>query len=117
MQSGEKYEGDIPKPVVELIKERMDSGEVSTPLAEALQSEGVLSQLLAGLKESTGKSEGDVEYEENAVRGLSRAAEKNVLSAEDKAELKGIWESWGAEDRAQRGLEGQDAQDIETSLA
>lgn len=117
MQSGEKYEGDIPKPVVELIKERMDSGEVSTPLAEGLQKEGVLSQLLAGLKASTSGSEGDVEYEENALRCLARALDKKVLSAEDKAELKSIWDSWGAEGRSQRGFEGQDAQDVEQSLA
>jgi hsp70-interacting protein len=117
MQSGEKYEGDIPKPVVELIQERMNSGEVSTPLVEGLQAEGVIGQLLAGLRESTNSGEGDVEYEENAMRALVRAVEKGVTSAEDKSALKSIWDSWGAEERSQRGLEGQDAQDIEQSLA
>lgn len=117
MQSGEKYEGDIPKPVVELIQERMKSGEVSTPLVEGLQQQGVIGQLLVGLRDSTNSGEGDVEYEENALRALVRAVDKGVVSTEDKSAVKGIWDSWGAEGRSQRGLEGQDAQDIEQSLA
>lgn len=112
MQSGEKYEGDIPKPVVELIQERMNSGEVSEPLVEGLKREGVIGQLLVGLKEG-----GDVEYEENAIRALSRAVEKGVLSAEEIGEVKGIWTQWGTAGQAERGLDGQDGKDIEEILA
>lgn len=112
MQSGEKYEGDIPKPVVELIQERMNSGEVSEPLVEGLKREGVIGQLLVGLKEG-----GDVEYEENAIRALSRAVEKGVLSAEEVGEVKGIWTRCGAGGQAERGLDGQDGKDIEAILA
>jgi hsp70-interacting protein len=112
MQSGEKYEGDIPKPVVELIQERMNSGEVSEPLVEGLKREGVIGQLLVGLKEG-----GDVEYEENAIRALSRAVEKGVLSAEEVGEVKGIWTQWGSSGQAERGLDGQDGKDIEAIFA
>lgn len=112
MQSGEKYEGDIPKPVVELIQERMNSGEVSEPLVEGLKREGVIGELLVGLKEG-----GDVEYEENAIRALSRAVEKGVLSAEEVSEVKGIWTQWGTAGQAERGLDGQDGKDIEQILA
>ena len=112
MQSGEKYEGDIPKPVVELIQERMNSGEVSEPLVDGLKREGVIAQLLVGLKEG-----GDVEYEENAIRALSRAVEKGVLSAEEIGEVKGIWTQWGASGQAERVLDGQDGKDIEKILA
>lgn len=112
MQSGEKYEGDIPKPVVELIQERMNSGEVSEPLVEGLKRERVIGQLLVGLKEG-----GDVEYEENAIRALSRAVEKGVLSAEEVGEVKGIWTQWGTAGQAERGLDGQDGKDIEKILA
>lgn len=113
MQSGEKYEGDIPKSVAELIQQRMESGETSIPLIEGLKAEGVLSALLRGLL----SSEGDVEYEENAIRALARAAGSGVLEKEEKAELKGLWERWGTEGRTERGLDGQDGQDIETTLA
>lgn len=113
MQSGERYEGEIPKPVVELIQQRMESGETSEPLVDGLKTEGVLSSLLSGLKES----EGDVEYEENATRALARAAEAGALSAEEKRELKSLLDRWGVEGRAERGLDGQDGADIEKALA
>jgi hsp70-interacting protein len=112
MQSGEKYEGDIPKPVVELIQEMMNSGEVSEPLVEGLKREGVIGQLSAGLAGSD-----DVEYEENAMRALSRAVEKGVLSTEEVGQVKAIWTKWGSSGQAERGLDGQDGQDIEKLLA
>jgi hsp70-interacting protein len=112
MQSGEKYEGDIPKAVVELIQERMKSGEVSEPLVDGLQREGVIGALLVGLKDSE-----DVEYEENAIRALARAVERDVLSTEEVGEVKSIWTKWGTSGQAERGLDGQDGQDIEKILA
>jgi len=111
MQSGEKYEGDIPKPVVELIQERTKSGEVSEPLVDGLKREGVIGALLVGLKDSE-----DVEYEENAIRALARAVERGVLSTEEVAEVKSIWTTWGTTGQAERGLDGQDGQDIEKVL-
>lgn len=113
MQSGETYEGDIPKPVVELIQQRMQSGETSQPLVEGLQREGVLASLLKGLEEN-GE---DADYEENAFRALVRAAEKDALSADEKTKLRGVWEKWGAEGRSERGFEGQEAQGVDTLLA
>jgi hsp70-interacting protein len=112
MQSGEKYEGDIPKAVVELIKERTNSGEVSEPLVDGLKREGVIGALLVGLKDSE-----DVEYEENAIRALVRAVERDILSPEEVAEVKSIWTKWGSSGQAERGLDGQDGQDIEKVLA
>ena len=112
MQSGEKYEGDIPKAVVELIKERTNSGEVSEPLVDGLKREGVIGALLVGMKDSE-----DVEYEENAIRALVRAVERDVLSPEEVAEVKSIWTKWGSSGQAERGLDGQDGQDIEQVLA
>lgn len=113
MQSGEKYEGEIPKPVVELIQQRMESGEQSEPLVEGLRREGVLAGLLRGLQES----EGDVEYEENALRALVRAAEAGALSSDHKASLKSVWQKWGTRGQADRGFEGSDAKDMERVLA
>lgn len=111
MQSGEKYEGDIPKAVEELIKERMNSCEVSEPLIDGLKREGVIGALLVGLKDSE-----DAEYDENAIRALARAAEKGVLSAEEVTEVKSIWAKWGTSGQAERGLDGQDGADIEKVL-
>jgi hypothetical protein len=113
MQSGEKYEGDIPKPVVELIQQRMNSGEVSEPLVDGLKREGVIGALLDGLK-AGGE---DVEFEENAIRALVRAVEKGVLTSEEIGEIRSIWTKWGKEGQAERGLDGQDGQDIEKALA
>jgi hsp70-interacting protein len=112
MQSGEKYEGDIPKPVVELIQERMNSGEISEQLVDGLKREGVIGRLLVGLEGSD-----DVEYEENAMRALVRAVEKGVLSAEEVGQVKSVWTKWGTSGQADRGLDGQDGQDMEKVLA
>ena len=114
MQSGEVYEGDIPKAVVELIQQRMDSGETSIPLVEGLKSGGVLSALVKGLMESEGD---DIEYEENSIRALAKAAESGGLERSEVDGLKGLWERWGAQGQAERGLDGQDGKDVEKALA
>lgn len=113
MQSGEKYEGEIPKAVVELIQQRMDSGQQSEPLVEGLKREGVLSALLKGLQES----DGQVEYEENALRALVRAVEAGALTQDQASAVKSVWQKWGTAGQAERGFEGSDAQDVEKALA
>lgn len=113
MQSGEVYEGDIPKAVVELIQQRMDSGETSIPLVEGLKSEGVLSTLVKGLMESGD----DLEYEENCIKALAKAAEGGGLEKQEVEQLKGLWERWGAQGQKERGLDGQDGKDVEKALA
>ncbi|ODN81654.1 hypothetical protein L202_02053 [Cryptococcus amylolentus CBS 6039] len=116
MQSGEKYEGEIPGEVVNLLEANMKETEKNGPnetLLQGLKREGVLSALLEGLKSSTE----DVEYEENAVRALVRAAEKDGLTAEEKAALQSIWVGWGAKGQEERGLDGQDGQEISAVLS
>ena len=113
MQSGEVYEGEVPKPVVELLQKRMEAGETSPPLVEGLKTGGVLSALVKGL----GESEGDLEYEENAIKALARAAESGGLEKQEVESVRGLWERWGVEGQKDRGLEGQDGKDIEKALS
>lgn len=105
MQSGEKYEGEIPGEVRDLVEAHAKSGAVEVDLVAGLKKEGVFAAMLDGLKEEGG----DVEYEENVVRALAKAAEKGGLSGEQKEEVKGIWTKWGKEGQEERGLEGEDA--------
>ncbi|ORY24290.1 nucleotide exchange factor Fes1-domain-containing protein [Naematelia encephala] len=114
MQSGEKYEGELPNEVRNLIEERMRSGTKSESLVDGLKAHGVFTELLKGLKEVP---EGDFEYEENAIRTLVRAVEKGGLSPEEKNDLRAIWENRGALGQEERGLGGEDGVEIARILA
>lgn len=119
MQSGEKYEGDIPAEVQKMIEENQSStGKVEESLVEGLAREGVFGELLRGLKEIKGEDgEADLEYEENAFRALVRGVEKGGLTVEQKMELRGIWEERGALGQEERGLGGEDGKEISRILA
>ncbi|WVQ83081.1 hypothetical protein IAT38_005219 [Cryptococcus sp. DSM 104549] len=116
MQSGEVYEGEIPNEVRNLLEERMKAAQGEGPsetLVQGLQREGVFAELVKGLKES-GE---DVEYEENTLRALARAAEKGGLTNGEKTELRGLWEKLGAAGQEERGLSGSDGKDIEKAFS
>jgi hsp70-interacting protein len=116
MQSDEKYEGELPNEVRNLVEESTKAGEIQESLVEGLKREGVLGGLVQGLK-GDGEREGDLEFEENAVRALSKSAEKGGLSEAEKETVRGIWERWGSAGQAERGLEGEDAKEISRILA
>jgi hypothetical protein len=113
MQSGEKYEGDIPGEVNNLVEANTKAGGEKEDVVSGLKREGVYSALLAGLKGGVD----DVEYEENAIRALGKAAQKGALDDEEKNEVRGIWNQWGQAGQADRGLEGEDATEIASSYA
>ena len=108
MQSGEEYEGDIPGEVRDLVETHTKSGAVDESLVAGLKREGVYAAMINGLKEDGG----DVEYEENVVKALSKAAEKDGLTSEQKEEVKSVWNRWGKAGQEDRGLEGEDAAEI-----
>lgn len=115
MQSGEKYTGEIPTEVENLVTEHTKvSGQAEVSLLEGLKREGVLSALLESLKKTSGP---ELDFEENAMRTLGRAAKDGGLSDQEKSELRSIWEQWGEEGRKERDLIGEDAQEISRSLA
>lgn len=113
MQSGETYEGDIPGEVRNLVEADEKTAGVKESVVEGLKREGVYSALLKGLTES----DVDVEYEENAIRALSKAAQKDGLSGDEKKQVKDLWASWGKSGQADRGLEGEDAAEIAKAFA
>ncbi|WVF69149.1 hypothetical protein IAT40_003924 [Kwoniella sp. CBS 6097] len=123
MQSGEKYQGEIPNEVRTLLEERMkevqNSGQASEGLVEGLKREGVISGLLDGLKgaKRQGAEDADVEYEENALRALVKAVSKGGLEGAEKEELKGVWNGWSAEQKEERGFVGEDVKEIDAGLA
>ncbi|WOO77415.1 Hsp70 nucleotide exchange factor FES1 [Vanrija pseudolonga] len=114
MQADETYEGEMPAEVRTLLEERAAAaGGKEENLVKALARTGVFASALAALA----KGSDDLEYEENAVRALARAAATGGLTAEEKAQLKGIWEKWGAEGREERGFVGADGEEIAKDLA
>lgn len=113
MQSDEKYEGEIPGEVINLVEEHTKSGGRSEDLVSALKREGVYSALVKGLKESSD----DIEFEENALRALAKAAEKDGLTHEEKHDVKTLWHSWGPQGQEERGLQGEDASHIHKVFA
>lgn len=113
MQSGEKYEGDIPNEVRNLIEEKMEAGDEES-LVDGLRREGIFSALAEALKTVDGE---DFEFEENALRALVRAAEKGGLSQEEKAEVRSLWEKLGAVGQNERGMGGADGAEVSKILA
>ena len=115
MQSGEKYEGEIPNEVRNLIEERIKetAGQPSETLVDGLKHSGVYSALIKALASGSG----DVEFEGNALNALARAAEKGGLSGSEKAQVKTFWESWTENDREERSLGGEDGKEISAALA
>ncbi|WVQ96651.1 hypothetical protein IAU59_003757 [Kwoniella sp. CBS 9459] len=130
MQSGEKYQGEIPNEVRGLLEERMKQVEssggngqgqaASESLVDGLKREGVIRSLLGGLKNAQATqndADVDVEYEENALRALVKAAAKGGLESAEKDELKGIWNGWSAQQKEDRGFVGEDEKEIAAVLA
>jgi hypothetical protein len=115
MQSNETYTGELPDEVRQLIEERTQTQTQTQTqtLIAGLEKEGVFQALVEALR----TSEGDIEFEENAIRTLSQAAKQGVLSDEEKKALKQIWTTWGAEGQSERGLGGEDVKVVEQSLA
>lgn len=54
----------------------------------------------------------DVEFEENAMRALISAYDRDGLDAGEKKDLLGVWTKWGPEGRESRGLGGEDGVEI-----
>jgi hsp70-interacting protein len=113
MQSNETYTGELPDDVRQLIEERTQTQHDTQTLIAGLEKEGVFNALVEALR----TSDGDIEFEENAIRTLSQAAKQGALSDEEKKASKGIWATWGAEGQSERGLGGEDGKVVEQSLA
>ncbi|ORX40046.1 nucleotide exchange factor Fes1-domain-containing protein [Kockovaella imperatae] len=116
MQSGEQYSGELPKEVAEILKEQGQTtdGNARESLVEGLKREGIFVTVLEALKSQKG---GDVEFEENAMRALVNATEKGGLDTSEKEQVKQIWESWGKDGREERGLGGNEGDDMAKILA
>ena len=113
LQSGEKYEGEIPDEVRNLIQERMAPGsEEGESLVEGLKREGVFAALLEELEAGGG----DWEFEENALRALVNTAERGGLSEGERTRLKGMWEKLGTIGQNERGFGGEDGVNISKVL-
>lgn len=113
MQSGEKYEGEVPGEVRNLVEANEKEGGEKENLVQGLQREGVYTALSEGLRSGSE----DVEYEENIVRALSKAAANGGLSESEKSGARDIWQKWGSAGQAERGLEGEDAAEITKAFA
>ena len=109
MQSDEKYEGEIPNEVRNLIEDRMKSGTTSENLIDGMKREGVFACLIEALRNADGD---DFEFGENALRALLRVAEKRALSENEMARVKSIWEQLGQVGQEERGLSGEDGMEI-----
>lgn len=96
-----------------LITQSPDDPQVDgqNKLLEGLKTHGLIAGLVEALKDS------DVEVEENAVRALASASKLDALTAEQKADVKSVWTSWGAKGREERGVVGEDATEIEGIFA
>jgi hypothetical protein len=113
-QARDKFdEAEMPGEVRALLTAHTEAhGGVDEDLLVALARTGVLAAAVGALVRGADQ---DVEYEENLVRALARAAE--ALTAEEKGQLKATWNAWGPKGQAERGFEGQDAKDVEAALA
>lgn len=111
MQSGERYEGEIPSEVRNYIEENEKNAPTES-LVEGLKREGVFTALVEGLKQGVD----DVEYEENAMRTLVRAHQKGGLTVSEKSDVRTIWEKWGKQGRQERGLDGEDGREVSDAL-
>lgn len=119
-QASDKFDPkEMPSEVRNVLEEHAKAaGGKHEDLVKGLERTGVFKSSLAELAKVAGMTDADdVQYEEDAVRALSRAAAADGLSADEKKNLRGIWEQWGAEGQKERGYEGQDAADITQSLA
>lgn len=117
MQAGTKYEGDmaLPEDVKKQLVEKITAeGGKDGDLLQGLEENGVFNALIEGVKID---DDHDIEFEENALRTLSNAAEKGGLSSQEKQEVKSIWNKWGEQGQKERGFEGSDAQQVEKALA
>ena len=109
MQDGEKYEGELPPEVQNLLEESLR--QPVGGLVDGLKAHGVLAALLEGLQKGD-----DVEQEENAMRALMDASKKGGLDETQKEALKRVWAGWGEEGQAERGFEG-DVDDLMSGAA
>jgi hypothetical protein len=120
LQDGQAYEGEIPGEVRDIMeahaKEVEKSGVQDEGLVKGLKENGVYAALIQGLKGQEGE-EGDVEYEENAMRAVSLASTKGGLSGDKKQTVKQVWRAWGVKGQEERGFTGADSKEIETRLA
>jgi len=112
-QSEEKYEGEIPNEVRNLIEERTKAGGESETLLDGSRREGIFAALVEALKNGDGE---DLEFEENALRALGKAAEKGGLSEGEKAEVRAVWEKLGPTGQDERGLGGEDRKELSRAL-
>ncbi|EIW73560.1 hypothetical protein TREMEDRAFT_73099 [Tremella mesenterica DSM 1558] len=115
----EGWDTEVPEDVAAHILEGRQGQE---DVMEGLYRAGVFKELLNVLKggrESTSKGEGEgegdkgeMEYDEFALRALVGAIEMDVLTSEEKMQVKEIWEKWGNEGRKERGIESADEESI-----
>lgn len=108
MQDGEKYEGEVPGEVRNLVESSQKENGPEGSLVAGLKEQGVFGALVEGLQEGGD----DVEYDENVVRALSRAAQRDGLTSDQLGAVKATWAKWGSAGQAERGFEGEDAQEI-----
>ena len=113
MQDGEKYEGEIPGEVRNLVETSAKENGPEGSLVEGLRRGGVFGALVEGL----GEGGDDVEYDENALRALTRAAQRDGLTSEERGAVRAAWAKWGSAGQAERGFEGEDAQEISRIFA
>lgn len=117
LQSGEQYEGELPKEIQTQIEDGIKEHQAGggETLVDGLKREGIYSSLVRGLREAEGSL--DFEYEENAWRAIARASERHGLSEAEKSELRSLWSSKSASDKEARGIVGEDAEEITRAFA
>lgn len=113
LQSEETFEGEMPKEVVEMLKDHAGEVKAAGSLVHGLKAQGVVDALAEGL---TQPGDGDLEYEENAMRALSHAAGKGGLSEGVRKQVKDVWEQWGSAGQEERALSGEDGKAVQALL-
>lgn len=113
LQSEGTFEGEMPKEVVEMIKDQAGEVKAAGSLVHGLKAQGVVDALAQGLAQP---GDGDLEYEENAMRALSHAAGKGGLSESVQKQVKSVWEQWGSAGQEERGLSGEDGKAVQALL-
>ena len=110
---------EMPGEVRALLEEHSKkAGGQHEDLIAALGRTGVFAAAVSALVAAAASTDADdVEYEENLLRALARAAAAGGLTAEEKEKVKAVWNQWGAAGQQERGFEGQDSKDVEAALA
>ncbi|WVW84637.1 hypothetical protein I302_106671 [Kwoniella bestiolae CBS 10118] len=118
LQSNDRYDDkELPNEVRNVIEEltkNTKKEEEKDGLIAGLSRGGIFAELLVQLKEV---KEDNLEFEENALKGLINALKFDGLSTQEKEQFKGIWMGLSIQQREERGLDKDEIASADGLLA